>query len=155
MMLIKNYALFVLVQGKNIYHSVRGHKASPILCDEDRKCEPLKLFKRFPPCYLGLGAELDLFQHTHTKEGAELQGSDLWVVVEGNVWSQTEEVMTFLEIKYSNTRYKDSHTYNHFPYHPCLVRTFHPQCVLLPGMPSTRCSSPIKSLLKGFLSFSS
>lgn len=97
-MLMKNYALFVLVRGKNIFHGVGGHKASQILCDEDRKCEPLKLFKRFPPCYLALRAKLDLFQHTHTKEDPELHGGDLWVA-EGNVWSQTEERHDILEIK--------------------------------------------------------
>jgi len=60
---MKNYVLFVLVGSENIFHGVEGHKASQILCDEEKRCEPLKLFKWFPRC-LGLEAKLDLFQHT-------------------------------------------------------------------------------------------
>lgn len=42
---MKNYALFVLVGGENIFHGVVGHKARQNLCGEGRKYEPLKLFK--------------------------------------------------------------------------------------------------------------
>lgn len=70
-MLMKNYVLFVLVGGENIFHSVEGHKASRILCVKGRKYESLKLFKRFRHC-LGFGARLDLLQPTQTEEGPKL-----------------------------------------------------------------------------------
>lgn len=82
-MLMKNYALFVLVWGENIFHGVVGHKASQILCGEERKHEPLKLFKWFPHC-LGLRARLDLFQHTQTEQGPELY-MDREVICEGSL----------------------------------------------------------------------
>lgn len=70
-MLMKNYALFVLVWGENIFHGVVGHKASQILCGAGRKHEPLKLFKWIPHC-LGLGTRLGLFQYTQPEQGPEL-----------------------------------------------------------------------------------
>lgn len=82
-MLMKKYALFVLVGGENIFHGVVGHKASWILCGEGRKYEPLKLFKWFPHC-LGLGVRLCLFQHNQTEQGPKLY-IDREVICEGSL----------------------------------------------------------------------
>lgn len=82
-MLMKKYALFVLVGGENIFHGVVGHKASWILCGEGRKYEPLKLFKWFPHC-LGLGVRLYLFQHNQTEQGPKLY-IDREVICEGSL----------------------------------------------------------------------
>lgn len=51
---MKNYVLFVLVVGENIFHSVQGHEASWDLCGERRKYELLKLLI---PSLSTLGAE--------------------------------------------------------------------------------------------------
>lgn len=65
---MKNYALFVLVGGKNIFHGAEGQKGSQILCGKERKYDPLKLFKWFPDCR-GLRVKQDLFQHSQTVQG--------------------------------------------------------------------------------------
>lgn len=114
-MLMKNYALFVLVGGENIFHGVGGHKASQILCDEERKCEPLKLFKRFP-LYLRLRAKPDLFQRTPAQKGLKLHGSNLWVFVEGNMWSEAggehEIVVGLLMRSHCATGVSRTHTFS-------------------------------------------
>lgn len=136
-MLIKNYVLFVLVGGENIFHGVGGHKASQILCDEDRKCEPLKLFK-WSPCQ-SLPRDKTRLVSTH-QHGTRPRAKGKWF--ESGCWGQhvvtngrkTQNYLFFV-------CFLKIYTCNHLPQpdHTFLFLSFKLH------LSSKRCSLPIKS----------
>lgn len=136
-MLIKKYVLFVLVGGENIFHGVGGHKASQILCDEDRKCEPLKLFKR-SPC-LSWPQDKTRLVSTYP-HGTRLRAKGKWFV--SGCWGHRgHKLKKNTKLSFLFVCFIKICTCNHLP-QPDHIFLFL-SCKL--QMSSKRCSLPIKS----------